>query len=60
MNSLGVRTKLVDTLRLDLVGSDNSHDFATELLPERPSRWYLTGFLVPTEAGPSSKEDPTA
>ena len=60
MNSLDVRTKLVETLRLDLVGPDNGHAFATELLSERPSRWYLTGFLVPTEAAVAAKEDPTA
>ena len=50
MNSIDVRTKLVEALRLDLVGPGNDHAFVRELLPESPSRWYLTGFLVPVAA----------
>lgn len=42
-----VRSELVEALRLDLVGPDNDHPCARELLPEPPSRWYLTGFLSP-------------
>jgi len=45
--SAELRSKLVEALRLDLIGPDNGHAFAHELLPEPPSRWYLTGFLVP-------------
>ena len=45
-----VRAGLVEALRLDLVGPDNDHIFAHELLPESPTRWYLTGFLVPRHA----------
>jgi len=30
---------LVEALRLDLVGPDNNHPFAHELLPEPPSHW---------------------
>ncbi len=46
-----VRSQLVDALRLDLVGPDNGSDLEAEILPQAPFRWYLTGFLVPLEAG---------
>lgn len=55
-----VRSKLIETLRLDLVGPVNNHAFARELLPESPSRWYLTGFLVPTKAPLEQRTDETA
>jgi hypothetical protein len=60
MNSIDVRTKLVEALRLDLVGPSNDHAFARELLPESPSRWYLTGFLVPVAAPVQDKCDETS
>lgn len=60
MNSLDVRTQLVETLCLDLVGPGNDHSFARELLRERPSVWYQAGFLVPTGASAMVKEDPRA
>lgn len=47
-SSADIRQALVEALRLDLVGPDNDHPFARELLPESPRRWYLTGYLVPT------------
>jgi hypothetical protein len=47
-SSADIRQALVETVRLDLVGPDNDHPFARELLPESPRRWYLTGYLVPT------------
>ena len=50
-----IRARLVEALRLDLVGPANDHAFATELLPESPRRWYLTGYLVPTTL-PSEKK----
>lgn len=50
MNSTTIRGELVEALRLDLVGPANDHGFAHELLPQSPRRWYLTGFLVPTQA----------
>jgi hypothetical protein len=31
-----------------------------EILPQAPSRWYLTGFLVPTEADEEHRTDPTS
>lgn len=44
-----VRTRLVDTLRRDLIGpGPEDTDLARELLTENPSRWYLTGFLAPS------------
>ncbi len=55
--SLDVRRLLVETLELDLVGPPNDHAFARELLPETPTRWYLTGFLVPTTAPLDQKFD---
>jgi hypothetical protein len=39
-----VRDRLVDSLRLDLIGPEGAE---AERLPESPSDRYLTGFLVP-------------
>ena len=50
MTSREARTKLVEALQLDLVGPDNDHECSHELLPESPTKWYLTGYLVPTDA----------
>ena len=55
-----VRQSLIDALRLDLVGPDNEHAFAKELLPEPPTRWYLTGLLTPTDAPISQRFDETS
>jgi len=41
---------LVDALQIDLIGSSSALEDHTEILPQSPSRWYLTGFLVPTDA----------
>jgi len=60
MTSIEVRADLVQALRLDLVGPNNSHAFAPELLPESPSRWYLTGFLVPSDAPAEQRTDETS
>ena len=60
MNSSAIRGQLVEALKLDLVGPDNAHAFAHELLPDAPSRWYLTGFLVPAEAPVEQKTDETS
>ncbi len=56
--SADVREQLVDTLRLDLVGPRPGHEHEAEALEETPSRWYLTGFLVPFEAR-EAVADPT-
>jgi hypothetical protein len=60
--SADVRAKLVETLHLDLVGPGPGHPLETEQLWERdrPSRWYLTGFLVPTNAPETQSHDPEA
>ena len=60
MTSAEVRQRLVDALKLDLVGPENGTDLEAEVLPQAPSRWYLTGFLVPLEAGEAQKSDETA
>jgi len=53
-----VRESLVDALRLDLVGPDEDLGDPEEVLAQTPSRWYLTGFLVPTEADDGQRTDP--
>src|SRR3954452_557753 len=60
MTPLDVRRKLVHTLGLDLIGPDRGSDLLNEVLPQAPSRWYLTGFLVPTDAGEQQKGDVSA
>jgi len=56
-SSVEVREKLVEALRLDLVGpAENLGDIA-EVLPQSPSRWYLTGFLAPLEAAHEQRTD---
>jgi hypothetical protein len=50
-SSAGVRARLVEALRLDLVGpGPDDLSLANEALPGwiRPSSWYLTGFLIPS------------
>ena len=49
MTSAEVRQRLVDALILDLIGPIADDSRATERLEQSPSRWYLTGFLVPSE-----------
>lgn len=60
MKSTDVRSELIDALRLDLVGPMGTLGTPNESLPQAPSRWYLTGFLVPTEADESQRSDPTS
>jgi hypothetical protein len=57
--SCEVRAKLVDALRLDLVGPWAGHGLAEEKLPGwvRPSTWYLTGFLIPSGTPPEKSGD---
>lgn len=57
-----VRHELIRALRLDLVGPEPARfsedsQYAAERLPMRPSRWYLTGFLVPRETPEEEKSD---
>ncbi len=56
--SVEVRSRLVEALRLDLVGPWSGHPLETESLrayPQRvrPSNWYLTGFIVPPDSAAS-------
>ncbi len=59
--SADVRARLLRTLRRDLVGpGPDDADLLRETLPERPSRWYLTGFIAPDEdadPGPARSAD---
>ena len=58
-DSPAVRERLVEALRLDLVGPPADHALAAECLPGwvRPSNWYLTGFLVPSGLPPERCAD---
>lgn len=57
--SAEVRDRLADALTLDLVGPENNGVHAHEALPGRefPSKWYLTGFLVPANAPAADRRD---
>ena len=44
--SVEIRNDWVDILELDLVGPRAGSN-ENEVLPQAPSRWYLTGFLLP-------------
>ena len=57
--AIEVRRRLERVLERDLVGPDHGHPHAEEMLPgwQRPSNWYLTGFLVPVSAGPDESSD---
>lgn len=58
-SSLEVRSRLVDALRLDLVGPWAGHALGDERLPGwvYPSNWYLTGFLIPVATPPEKAAD---
>ena len=62
MTSAQVREHLVDALRLDTVGPDPVRDLGDpeEVLVQSPSRWYLTGFLVPWDAGENQRAEETS
>jgi hypothetical protein len=51
--SAEVRAGLVDLLRRDLFGPhpERDNDLAREILSEKPSRWYVGGFIVPAHDG---------
>ncbi len=57
--SLEVRQRLVEALKLDLVGPWAGHALSEERLPGwiRPSNWYLTGFLIPSGSPPEQSAD---
>jgi hypothetical protein len=55
-NSAEIRQRLAAELRLDLIGpSRRDAALVNEVLPDPPSRWYLTGFLVPVDTPPRRK-----
>lgn len=58
MTSADVRERLVEALRADLVGPFVPS--GDEVLPQRPTRWYLTGFLAPSGAAEDVRTDDTA
>jgi hypothetical protein len=60
VQSIDVRSHLVDALGVDLIGPDRDSALANEILPQSPSRWYLTGFLVPFDAAEQQKTDDAA
>jgi hypothetical protein len=59
MRSLDVRERLVEALKLDLVGPWAGHALVQERLPGwvRPSNWYFTGFLIPSGTAPDKSRD---
>lgn len=59
MTSVDVRAGLVRALQLDLVGPDTDLGNPSEILPQTPSRWYLTGFLIPVDAPEQQRADET-
>ncbi|NJM00642.1 MAG: helicase, partial [Synechococcaceae cyanobacterium SM2_3_2] len=59
--SAQIRTALVDALQLDLIGpTPEDTTNATEILTQAPSKWYLSGFLVPFGAPSDVRSDDTA
>ena len=59
VDSLEVRSRLVEAVKLDLVGPWAGHELGAEQLPgrERPSNWYVAGFLIPTGTPPDRSGD---
>lgn len=57
--SLEVRERIVEALKLDLVGPGAGDSLADEKLPGwvRPSNWYLSGFLIPVGTPPEASAD---
>ena len=60
-DAAAVRNRILDALRLDLVGprpgEPRDDAYIAEVLPVAPSKWYLTGFLVPYEAPADQRSD---
>jgi hypothetical protein len=59
ISSLDVRERLVEALKLDLVGPWAGHALSDERLPGwvRLSNWYLAGFLIPSGMSPEKRGD---
>lgn len=60
MDSAAVREELVRTLALDLIGPEPGSSLEREALSQPPSRWYLSGFLIPHEAPAEQRADETS
>ncbi len=55
-----VRSRLIEALQFDLIGpTPDDIDHAEEILDQAPSKWYLTGFLVPHGAPIEQRGDDT-
>ena len=59
VDSLEVRSRIVEAVKLDLIGPLADHEIGAEQLPgrERPSNWYVAGFLIPTGSPPDRSGD---
>jgi hypothetical protein len=58
LSAAEIRSTLVDALQLDLVGPRAQDlEYTQETLTQAPSKWYLTGFLVPYGARLEDKSD---
>ena len=60
VTSVEVRDHIVQTLRRDLIGpGPDDVDLQRERLDDKPSGWYVTGFLAPLPAqGRDTQEEP--
>ena len=56
---VSVRSDLIDALQIDLIGPIGTLGDHQEVLAQLPRRWYLTGFLVPTDADDDQRLDET-
>ena len=55
-----MRETILTKLRRDLIGPNSTSedaDLAEEILPEEPSKWYLTGWIAPTQDGTSPLDE---
>ncbi len=57
---INIRASLLDTVQDDLTGPSGPLGDHHKVLPRVPSRWYLTGFLVPTDADEDQRYDPNS
>jgi hypothetical protein len=59
VTSVEVRDQLVQTLQRDLIGpGPDDIDLQRERLDDKPSGWYVTGFLAPLpESGRDEQEE---
>jgi len=54
-----VREQLTKSITLDLIGPIGAIGDQLETISQQPSKWYLTGFLVPTESSEAQRTDET-